>query len=51
VLGAAQLGGVALLQAPGAVVLVLAAEGVALGTIVTRRGPVAHPRDLCPTEQ
>jgi hypothetical protein len=42
----AQLGGVAALQAEGATLLVLAAKRVALGTMVSRRAPVAHPRDF-----
>jgi hypothetical protein len=47
----AQLGGVAAAQAPSAVPLVLTAEGVTLGTMVTRRVPVAHPRNLGSAEQ
>jgi len=46
-----RLCGMAALQAPCALPLVLAAESITLRTMITRRTPIAHPRDFTPTEQ
>jgi len=47
----AQLLGVAALQAPRAMPLVLTTESITLRTMITRRTPIAHPRDFTPAEQ